>query len=212
METADLATARDTIRRFWNRDGSDYDANHSHGTHSEAEEDRWRTALTSLPTGSDVADLGAGTGFVALLLAELGHRVTAVDWSASMMSEAARKATERELSISLEVAELERLPFEDGALDAVTARHVLWTLLDPEAAFAEWRRVLREGGLAVVDLSLDAEKGAHYEDEVEELLPLRGTTDPEVVIDLFLRTGFSGVDVAVDKGEHHTSAIYRAHV
>jgi SAM-dependent methyltransferase len=43
-----------------------------------------------------------------------------------------------------------RLPFADGCFDLVYANFVVEHLFEPSAAFAEWQRVLRPGGSAVV--------------------------------------------------------------
>ena len=43
-----------------------------------------------------------------------------------------------------------RLPFEDASFDLVYANFVVEHLADPQAAFREWRRVLRPGGRAVL--------------------------------------------------------------
>jgi ubiquinone/menaquinone biosynthesis C-methylase UbiE len=41
---------------------------------------------------------------------------------------------------------------DDASYDAVVARHLVWTLVNPHAAFAEWRRVLKPGGrLLLID-------------------------------------------------------------
>ena len=38
----------------------------------------------------------------------------------------------------------------DGSVDAVLARHLLWTLPDPLAALARWVRLVRPGGRLVL--------------------------------------------------------------
>jgi SAM-dependent methyltransferase len=43
-----------------------------------------------------------------------------------------------------------RLPFEDASFDLIYANFVVEHLIDPQAAFREWRRVLRPGGHAVL--------------------------------------------------------------
>jgi SAM-dependent methyltransferase len=41
---------------------------------------------------------------------------------------------------------------DDNAYDAVVARHLVWTLTDPLAAFARWLQVLKPGGrLLIID-------------------------------------------------------------
>lgn len=187
-------SARETIRSFWARDGAAYDAADGHGIGSSTEQARWRALLADLPRGARVADVGAGTGFVALLLAELGHEVVAVDQSNEMLAEARRKAQQADLEIRFDVADVEDLSFDDASVDAVTARHVLWTLLDPQRALDEWRRVLTPSGVLVADLSL-GQHGAHYDEEVEAALPLRGVEDPDVVTRMFEKAGFSQIDL-----------------
>jgi SAM-dependent methyltransferase len=41
-------------------------------------------------------------------------------------------------------------PLADASVDAVLARHILWTLPDPQAALAGWARALRPGGRLVL--------------------------------------------------------------
>src|SRR5690606_19754173 len=174
--TASQTNARETIRTFWARDGAAYDAADGHGIGSADEQARWRALLAELPEGARAADVGAGTGFVAMLLAELGHEVIALDQSGEMLAEARRKAAAADLEVRFEIADVEQLPLDDDSVDIVTARHVLWTLLDPERAFGEWHRVLRPSGVAIADLSL-GRRSAHYDEDVEAALPLRGVED-----------------------------------
>ncbi|PYO55691.1 MAG: hypothetical protein DMD83_18290 [Candidatus Rokuibacteriota bacterium] len=104
----------------------------------------------------EALDAGCGTGFLAFELAARGHHVTGVDFAPAMIAEARRKAAERGVSILLEEADAEQLPFPPGSFDLAISRHVLWTLPHPEAAIDEWIRVLRPGGrLVVVDGQFD---------------------------------------------------------
>src|SRR5205823_3950158 len=105
-------------------------------------------SVAPAPPGSRVLDAGAGTGAMALLLAELSHDVTALDLSAEMLGRAAEKAEARGLSIRTVVAPATEPP--PGPFDAVVERHLLWTVPDPVAALSAWRKVVAPGGRAVL--------------------------------------------------------------
>jgi ubiquinone/menaquinone biosynthesis C-methylase UbiE len=99
--------------------------------------------------GLAVLDLGCGTGRHALWLGAAGARVTAVDFSEGMLSEARRKPGAS--AVSFLVHDLHRpLPFEAAAFDRIVSGLVLEHLSDLAVVFAEARRVLRPGGRAVV--------------------------------------------------------------
>lgn len=145
---------KELIRQRWNRRAETYDSSPGHGIHSRREKDAW-VALFRATLGDgplNVLDVGTGTGVIALLLAEMGHKVTAVDIADRMIEHARRKAAELALEVDFVVGDAEELPFPDACFDAVVNRHVVWSLPHPEKAVAEWRRVLKPGGkLAIID-------------------------------------------------------------
>lgn len=104
-----------------------------------------------LPRGGVVADIGAGTGHVAVKLARLGRfeRVFAVDISPRMLERASASASALGVPLETRVSDLQRLPFDDGQLDLVVGCAVLHHLPDPAALMVEVARVLRPGGRAV---------------------------------------------------------------
>jgi ubiquinone/menaquinone biosynthesis C-methylase UbiE len=87
------------IRDYWDRDSDTYDEARSHAISDPLEAAAWRQALAdALPEpGSKVLDVGAGTGALSLLAAELGYEVTALDLSPGMLGRAELKAWERGL-------------------------------------------------------------------------------------------------------------------
>lgn len=95
-----------------------------------------------------ILDVGTGTGFLSIPLAELGHQVVGVDMSPGMMSRCMEKAHEKKLDMDLRMGDAESLPFEDESFDVVVSRWVLWTLLHPDKSVSEWYRVLKPGGRA----------------------------------------------------------------
>ncbi len=116
----------------------------------------WRRVLTEhisqrfpdrLPGEIDVLEVGTGPGFFAILLAEAGYHVTAIDLTPSMLEEARRNAGKLSENIDFMEMNAQALDFEDGRFDVVLSRNVTWNLPDPELAYAEWTRVLKPGGL-----------------------------------------------------------------
>jgi ArsR family transcriptional regulator len=98
-----------------------------------------------------VADVGTGTGILALELARLGLRVVAVDNSPRML-DAARAKAEREglASIDLRLGDAAALPLADGEVDAAVAHMVVQYLASPAEALREMARAVRPGGAVVV--------------------------------------------------------------
>jgi len=91
--------------------------------------------------------VGTGTGFLALLFAELGHEVTGIDLSEGMLEKAKHNADNMGLKIDLFHGDAENLPFEDCSFDLVANKYLLWTLQEPACAVHEWKRVLKPGGM-----------------------------------------------------------------
>ena len=152
-------TVKQQVAAHWNRRAPGFDADFGHSIKTPAERAAWDRILELvLPPGRrlDALDVGCGTGFLTFELAGRGHRVTGVDFAPAMIAEARRKASERGISVRLEEADAEQLPFPAGSFDVVISRHLLWTLPHPEVAIDEWLRVLRAGGrLVVVDGQFD---------------------------------------------------------
>lgn len=138
---------KDRIRRYWDDRSVTYDNSPGHS----GLENAWRNVLSEIFHGKmRILDVGTGTGFLAILLAELGHEVVGIDLSEGMLSVAREKAGKAGVSVDFRIADAESLPFDDGSFDATICRHVLWTLPNPEKAVREWSRVVRSGGKIVV--------------------------------------------------------------
>lgn len=142
---------KDEIRDYWSGRAASFDQQVGHGIKSDREltafQALMREAFGEAPL--DVLDLACGTGEITRALLSLGHRVTAIDFSEEMLALARAKHGK---SARILPGDAERLLDEDASYDALATRHLVWTLTDPEAAFAEWHRVLRPGGrLLVID-------------------------------------------------------------
>ena len=94
-----------------------------------------------------VLEIGTGPGFFAILLAELGYDVTAVDLTPAMLEEAKKNAGALAEKITFLEMNAEALDFSDHSFDVILSRNLTWNLPHPEIAYKEWKRVLKPGGL-----------------------------------------------------------------
>jgi len=106
-------------------------------------------AKAYLHPGMIVADIGAGTGFMAAGLAPLVSRVHVLDGSTAML-EVARKNMAQFENVEFQLADGLALPLPDASLDAVFANMYLHHCPNPLAAIREMLRALRPGGRLVI--------------------------------------------------------------
>ncbi|MFS8085457.1 MAG: class I SAM-dependent methyltransferase [Acidobacteriota bacterium] len=93
-----------------------------------------------VPRGSEVLDVGCGNGFIAHhLSAMLGAGVVGIDLGSSA-----------DAAINYRTYDGEQFPVADDSFDAVTLCYVLHHARDVGVVLSETRRVLRNGGLAVI--------------------------------------------------------------
>ena len=102
----------------------------------------------NLPAGKlKVLDVGTGAGFFAAILSKLGHKVIGIDMSTKMLGEAEKNLRELNLHADFHKMNAQALDFADETFDAVVTRNLTWTLPDVKAAYREWHRVLKIGGV-----------------------------------------------------------------
>ncbi len=129
---------------------------------------------------ADVLDDGAGPGIFSLILSRLGHRVTAVDFSEEMVKQAVTRCSREGYEIKALQMDAQKLSFADESFDAVVSRNMIWALDHPDRGYAEIFRVLRPGGVLILEdcnhylyMHNEAYAEAHRE---KERLGLTGTT------------------------------------
>ena len=101
------------------------------------------------PETVKILDIGTGPGFFAIILTELGYKVTAADLTPEMLEEARRNAGPLADGIEFRITDAEAPEFPEGSFDAVVSRNLTWNLPDPGRAYGEWNRVLKPGGLLI---------------------------------------------------------------
>ncbi len=105
--------------------------------------------LPQLMPGWRVLDAGCGPGTITLGLARrvAPGPVMGIDIEDSQFGKAREQAEPEGLNVEFRKASVYQLPFEDKCFDAVFSHALLEHLSDPSAALAEFRRVLKPGGL-----------------------------------------------------------------
>jgi ArsR family transcriptional regulator len=104
-----------------------------------------------VPRGMRVADIGTGTGILALELAHAGVHVIAIDHSQRMLNAARGKLDASGCAaVELRKGEATALPLADGEVDAALAHMVLHYVASPPEAVREMTRVVRAGGRVVI--------------------------------------------------------------
>lgn len=102
-------------------------------------------AASFMPANSRILEIGAGTGANFRFYPNVKHAV-ASEISIKML-EIARKKTN---SVSFVRADAETLPFTENSFDAALATLVFCSIPNPENAFAELRRVVKNQGVIVL--------------------------------------------------------------
>jgi len=102
-----------------------------------------------LPERAVALDLGCGGGTYVRLLAGLGHRAAGLDYSLPSLQRAVGADPGRKGAYL--AGEAYHLPFGTAAFDMVVSIGVLQSLGQPDQALAEMVRVLRPGGVLVVE-------------------------------------------------------------
>jgi ubiquinone/menaquinone biosynthesis C-methylase UbiE len=115
------------IAWYWDEEADAFDAEPDHGLRDAAVRAAWAGRLAGwLPAPpADVLDLGCGTGSLALLAAEAGHRVVGVDLSARMVDRARAKLAAAPIPAVVLVGDAADPPVGDRTFDTVLVRHLV---------------------------------------------------------------------------------------
>jgi len=140
---------------------------HAHG----AELDRL-VEVAQPQAGWVVLDIATGGGHTALKFAPYVQNVVATDLTARMLEKAQVFLIEQKVTnVSFRVADAEDLPFADGQFDLVTCRIAPHHFLDAAQFVRESARVLKAGGVLLVQdhLLSEDEAVAQVADSFEKL-------------------------------------------
>jgi demethylmenaquinone methyltransferase / 2-methoxy-6-polyprenyl-1,4-benzoquinol methylase len=109
---------------------------------------RWVQERHGLKPGMHVLDVACGTGLVAVAAAKIlgtAENITCLDPSQGMLDVARGK-----LPAKFVLGRAEAMPFAENSFDFLTMGYALRHVLDLEATFREYHRVLRSGGKVLI--------------------------------------------------------------
>lgn len=159
IKTGQNFSVKEEIRTYWSGRAAAFDESASHRIDDQYGQPQWHDFLRrafELSAGEDLAgkhvlDIACGTGEVSRMVLSLGANVTGLDFSDAMHALSTDKLQTQNWSpLSCDAEHLAGVP--DNHFDYAITRHLVWTLTDPDAAFAEWARVLKPGGkLLIID-------------------------------------------------------------
>lgn len=185
-----LRKRKDTARAYFDelagRFGKDYVPGRSWKALAEA--------LIKVLNYQVVADLGAGEGTLAQLLAQRAKKVIAVDLSPKMVEFGQNLATQNGLlNLEYRIGDIEAPPIDDACLDLAVLSQALHHAENPQRAVDAAFRILKPGGrLIVLDLL------QHHFDEARELYGDRwlGFAESELA-GMLERAGFLQIETVV---------------
>ena len=133
---------------FWDAAATTFDDEPDHGLKAPHILAAWRELVSLwLPQEPvSILDIGCGTGSLSLLMAQLGHQVTGVDFSPEMIKQAEQKAALADLEVVFHVMDARHLQLASNQYDAIICRHLLWLMPDITAILDAWRKLLRPNG------------------------------------------------------------------
>ncbi len=111
-----------------------------------------------LPDGADVLEVAPGPGYFAIEMARLDRlHVTGLDISHTFVEIARENARQAGASVDFQQGNASSMPFAEGSFDLIICQAAFKNFSQPGKAIDEMYRVLRVGGMAVIqDMWKDA--------------------------------------------------------
>jgi ubiquinone/menaquinone biosynthesis C-methylase UbiE len=104
-----------------------------------------------LPDGADVLEVAPGPGYFAIELARLDRlHVTGLDISHTFVAIARENARQAGASVDFQQGNASGMPFADSSFDLIICQAAFKNFSQPGQAIDEMYRVLRGGGMAVI--------------------------------------------------------------
>jgi len=173
MMNADDHQKQQETRDNWDELAATFDEMPDHGLRDPVVLAAWTAHLAQwLPLApTTVLDAGCGTGSLSVVLARLGHMVTGIDFSPTMLAQAEAKAQSMGQHILFKRMDAATPVLPAHHYGVVICRHVLWALPEPANVLRRWADLLTPGGrLVLIEGCWHTNAGLHAR-QVAEALP-----------------------------------------
>ena len=139
-------------RQQWDNAAAEFDSEPDHGLRDPVVHKAWANLMEPWlpPPPANILDIGCGTGSLSVLIAALGHRVTAVDFSSAMIAQAEAKAEAANVSIIFHVIDASQPELDSQQFNVIVCRHLLWALPEPAQVLKRWIDLLTPGGRLIL--------------------------------------------------------------
>jgi ubiquinone/menaquinone biosynthesis C-methylase UbiE/DNA-binding transcriptional ArsR family regulator len=199
-----LRKRQDKAREYFDELAGRFGRNHCPGR-------SWKAlahTLISLLPPLTVADLGAGEGTLAQLLAKNARKVIAIDNSPKMVEFGSRLAQEHGFkNLEYRLGDIEDPPIKENSVELAIFSQALHHATHPRKAIAAAHRILKRGGrLVILDLL------SHRFERARELYADHWLGFSEVQLHQFLeQSGFKNIEVTVvsrEKQSPHFQTVF----
>jgi 2-polyprenyl-3-methyl-5-hydroxy-6-metoxy-1,4-benzoquinol methylase len=135
-------------QQYWDQLAPTFDDEPDHSLGTSLVLETWTQLLKAwIPqANASILDIGCGTGSLSVVLAGLGHQVTGIDLSPSMISLAQLKAAKSQLQIEFYVMDAVYPKLHPQQFDVIICRHLLWALPEPKEVLQRWSKFLKQKG------------------------------------------------------------------
>jgi ubiquinone/menaquinone biosynthesis C-methylase UbiE len=168
-----LSNNQESATSLWDAAAANFDDEPDHGLRDPAVRTAWRNLLALwLPrTPGRAIDIGCGTGSLSILLGEMGHAVTGIDFSAAMLEQAQTKARAAGQRIDFQIMNAAQPRFAPQQFDMLVCRHLLWAFPAPAQLLTQWAQLLVPGGRMLLVEGFWATGAGLHAEEVVAALP-----------------------------------------
>ncbi len=141
---------QEAVSNTWNNNAAKWDERSRRMWEQGSRKDILPFIRPHFGKGTNVLDVGCGSGYGTVKLHEAGYHLTGVDISEEMIRLANQYRQQEDITFTQ--ADVNGLPFADESFDGITSINVLeWTNI-PVKALVELTRILKSDGLLCVGI------------------------------------------------------------